>query len=130
LLHQNQFITNFASKCSKYCIKTIDTIACVNIEAKVYYNARYISLILKSNNYAYLRFNYNYYLLRQFSCKFSLKRCNLFLVKQYIEQLVYKLKFSQIWRVYSIILVIQLKSTLLVNSNSYYQLKSNYFNKI
>ncbi len=53
----------------KYCTKIAETTIFANVKTKVYYNIRYILLILKLNNCVYLRLNYNYYFFDKSSKK-------------------------------------------------------------
>lgn len=86
--------------------------------------------MLKPNNNAYLKLNYNYYLFEKFNRKLFSQKYDPFLVKCRIEQLMYKLELLLIRRVHSIILVIQLKSILSANANSYYRSRLDYSNEI
>lgn len=95
LLNYNQSIINdLFNKRFKYCVEIEKAIAFANVKAKIYYNTRYILLILNLENKTYLRLNYNYQLSRKSNCKILSQRCNLFLIKKRVKHLVYKLELS------------------------------------
>lgn len=60
---------NIVNKRLEHRIKIIEITIFVNAKAKIYYIAKYMSLIFKLNNCAYLRFNYNYFFSNKSSKK-------------------------------------------------------------
>ena len=78
----------------EYRQKIVDVIAFVNVKVKIYYHARHTSLLLKIENYAYLRLHHGYRLFSKLERKICQQRCESFLVKRSIERLVYELELS------------------------------------
>lgn len=85
-------IDDLFNKRLKYRIKIVNVISFINVKSKIYYDVRYTSLMLRFNNCAYLRFNYDYYLFDKLNRKMLSQRCDLFLVKRRINRLIYELK--------------------------------------
>ena len=79
---------------------------------KTRYNSKHLTLDLKKENEVYLRLYYNYSILDLFNRKLSQQRIDLFRVLAKIDQLIYRLQLSPIIRIYSVILVVQLESTV------------------
>ena len=77
----------------KYRRKTIDVIVFVNIKTKIYYDVKHVSLMLKTNNYVYLRLHHDYQLFDRLNKKISQQRCDFFFVKRYVDRLTYELNF-------------------------------------
>ncbi len=69
LYNGNSTRDNIIYKRLKYRAKVVETTTFANAKTKVYYNAKHILLMLKLGNRAYLRLNYNYYLLDKSSKK-------------------------------------------------------------
>ena len=78
----------------KYRQKTVKVIAFVNVKTKIYYDARYTSLLLNVNNYAYLRLNHSYQLSSKLNKKLFQQRCKLFLIKKRVSKLAYEFNLS------------------------------------
>lgn len=97
LLIKNQLMMNdLFEKRLKYRMKIANVIFFANVKAKIYYDVRHISLMLRLDDRVYLRLNYDYHLSNKLNRKISLQRCDFFLVKRRIDRLVYKLKLSSI----------------------------------
>ena len=111
----------------KYRVEAIDATAFANTKAKIYYDARYTSLLLNSDDKAYLRLNHDYQLSEKSNRKLSPQRCGSFLVKRRVERLTYELKISKNWKIHSVIFVAQLKSYSSIE-NLYSRLRSNHSN--
>ena len=80
----------------KYRQETIDAIVFVNAKAKIYYDARHMSLLLNSRDYVYLRLHHEYQLFDKSNKKINQQRCDSFLVKRRVERLAYELKLSSV----------------------------------
>ena len=118
-------IKNLIQRCLKYRAEVVEIIAFINVKVKIYYNARHILLMMRSNvDKAYLKFNHDYQLSRKFNKKISFQWCDSFFIKQRIERLAYELKLSFNWRVHSVISIIQLKFDFI--ENSYGRSRSDY----
>ena len=93
LLHNDQpTIENIFNKRLEFRLKTANATFFVNVKAKLYYNARHVSLKLKTDDHAYFRLNHDYQLSRQSNKKISSQRCGSFLIKQRIDKLTYELQ--------------------------------------
>lgn len=92
LYSDNSTQNNIVNKRLKYCAKVANAILFANIKTKIYYNTRYMLLILRLDDCVYLRLNYSYYLFDRSSKKMLLQRCDLFLIKKRIDCLAYFLK--------------------------------------
>ena len=92
LIIEKKIVDLFAQRL-KYRRETIDVTIFVNIKAKIYYDARHVSLMLKIENYAYLRLHHDYQLLDRFNKKINQQRCDSFFVKCRIDRLTYELNF-------------------------------------
>lgn len=64
---------NIVNKQLKYCTKVANAILFANAKTKIYYNAKYILLILRLDNCIYLYLNYNYYLFDKSNKKILLQ---------------------------------------------------------
>lgn len=104
--------------------KTINAMLFANVKTKLYHDKRHKFLLLKKNK-IYLKFYKNYKFSKNSNKKFFNQRCKLFLIKRQIDCFVYKFELSLKWRVYFVILMIQLKST--IKNNFYDKIRSNYF---
>ena len=51
----------------KYRRETIDITTFVNVKTKIYYNVRHVLLMLKTNDYVYLRLHHDYQLFDRFN---------------------------------------------------------------
>ena len=93
LLNYNQStINNPSNKRLEYCAEAEKAIVFANAKAKIYYNARYILLILNSKDKIYLRLNYRYQLSEKSNRKILSQQCESFLVRKRVERLAYKLE--------------------------------------
>ena len=116
-------VVDLSTQRLKYRQKIIDVIVFANVKIKIYYDARHTFLLLKAEDYVYLRLHHDYWLLNKFERKISQQRCESFLIKRRVKRLVYELKLSSAWRIYSIISITQLKS-ISAKSNSYNRFRS------
>ena len=98
-------------------------------QMKIRYNSRHVSLLLKSENKAYLKFHKNYKILSQKNCKLFNQRCEPFLMKRRIEKLSYELDLSSTWRIHSVISVVQLKPAVFTE-DSYNRSRSNHSDSV
>jgi len=87
-------INNLSNCCLKYHVEASEVIAFANTKINIYYNARHVSLIIRSNKKAYLKLNHKYQLLSKLNRKLFLQQCDSFLIKRRIEQLAYELELS------------------------------------
>ena len=113
----------------KYQQETTDATVFATTKVKIYYDARHTSILLKKDEYVYLRLNKKYKLSKRFNSKLSQQRCEFFKILQRVERLTYKLNLSSTWRVHSIIFIAQLKS-ILVDFNSYQRLRSHHSDSV
>ena len=113
----------------KYQRKTIDATVFATTKVKIYYNVKHTSIFFKKNEYVYLRLNKEYKLSKRFNSKFSQQRCEFFKILQRVERLTYKLNLLSTWRVYSIILIAQLKS-IFVDFDFYQRLRFHHSNSV
>ena len=113
----------------KYQRKTIDAIVFATTKIKIYYDVRHTSIFFKKSEYVYLRLNKKYKLSKRFNSKFSQQRCEFFKILQRVERLTYKLNLLSTWRVYSIILIAQLKS-IFVDFDFYQRLRFHHSNSV
>ncbi len=62
LLHNlNKFVTkNLTQRRLKYRVEVIKAIVFINVKIKMYYDLRYVSLIMRLNKKTYLKLNYDY----------------------------------------------------------------------
>ena len=77
-----QKITTLSTQRLKYKQETKNVLIFVNVKVKIYYNVRHISLLLKLNDYVYLRLHHEYQLSKRFKKKVFQSRCNSFLIKR------------------------------------------------
>lgn len=92
LIGDQPMIDNLFEKRLKYRMKVANDTSFANAKSKVYYDVQHISLMLRSNDRAYLRLNYDYHLSNKSNRKVSPQRCDSFLIKRRIGRLAYKLK--------------------------------------
>ena len=78
----------------KYRREIVNVTIFVNIKTKIYYDAQHVFLILKIQNYVYLRLHHVYQLFDRFNKKINQQRCDFFLVKRRVDRLIYELDFS------------------------------------
>ena len=129
LFNRDQSIVeNIFNKRLEFRLKIVDVTSFINVKAKLYYNARHVSLKLKANDYAYLRLNHDYQLSKRLSKKIFSQRCGSFLIKRRIDRLTYKLKLSSQWKVHLMISVTQLESAS--TQNFYNRSRSNHFDSM
>ena len=83
--------------------------------------------MFKSNEKIFLRLHKNYILFFKFNVKLFNQRIDSFIVKRRVKRLAYELNLFFVWRVHSIIFVIQLKFVSF-ESNFYQRFKSNHSN--
>ena len=101
----------------------------VNVQIKLKYDDKHKFLKLQIDDYAYLRLYHEYQLFNKFIRKFFNQYAESFLIKRWVDLLVYELKLSIIFKIHSIIFVIQLKLANIIE-DFYQRLKSNYFESI
>ena len=89
----------------------------VNAQIKFRYDNKHKLLMLKIDDIIYLRLYKNYFLFSKFDKKLFNQYVESFFVKRRVNRLVYELNLLFISRVYSIILITQLKSiNILIDS--------------
>ena len=93
---------------------------------KIRYDARYVSLLLKSEDKTFFRFHKKYKIFSQKNRKLSNQRCEFFLIKRQIERLFYELNLSSTWKIYFVISIVQLKSAIFTKY-SYNRSRFNHF---
>ena len=96
---------------------------------KLRYDDKHKFLKLQVDDYAYLKLHYKYQLLSKLIRNFFNQYVESFLIKRWVDLLVYELKLSVTFRIHSIIFVIQLKFANIIE-NFYQRLKSDYFESI
>ena len=87
---------NVAKQRLEYKQEVVDTITFVNTKAKIYYDVRYQSLLLKTKDKIYLRLYQKYQLSEKFNKKIFQQRYDLFLIKRRVYRLIYELDLSNI----------------------------------
>ena len=70
----------------KYQQKTIDAIAFATTKVKIYYDVKHTSILLKKDEYVYLRLNKEYKLSKRLNSKLSQQRCEFFKILQRVHQ--------------------------------------------
>ena len=113
----------------KYQRETIDVTVFATTKVKIYYDVRHTSILLKKDEYVYLRLNKEYKLSKRFNSKLSQQRCEFFKILQRVERLTYKLNLSSTWRVHSVIFIAQLKSVF-VDFDFYQRLRLHHSNSV
>ena len=122
-------ISNLFVQRMKYQRKIVDVTNFVVVKIKVYYDVKHTSIFFEKYEYVYLWLNKRYKLSKKFNSKLSQQCCEFFKILKRVERLVYKLKLSLIWLVYSVIFIVQLKSVF-VDFDLYQRLKFHYFDSI
>ena len=93
-----------------YRKKVVDVMFYVNVQMKLRYDDKHKSLKLKIDDQIYLRLHHKYQLFNKSNKKFFNQYVELFLIKRKIDQLIYELNLSSIFKIHSMMFVIQLKS--------------------
>ena len=91
-----QSFENLAIQRLKYRREATDVIVFVNVKIKIHYDARHISLLLKTDDYVYFRLHQDYQLSNRLNKKTSQQRCDFFLVKRRVERLAYELNLFSV----------------------------------
>lgn len=112
-----------------YVKKVANVIAFVNAKAKTYYDKKHQSLLLQSNEKAYIKLHHEYKLLDVLNKKLNNQRADSFLMKRRIRRLTYELNLSFNWKIHSVISIIQIKSTE-KRKNSYNRYKFHHFDVV
>ena len=112
-----------------YRKKVSDAIFFANSSMKIFYDFRHVSLLLKSDDKAYLRLHKKYNLSNNYSKKLFVQKCDSFTVQKRVERLAYELELSSTWRVHSVISMTQLKSVI-KSSDFYNRLRSNHLDSV
>ena len=129
LSKQQNVFADFFAQWLKYRRKTIDVFAFVNVKVRIHYDARYISLLLKVDDYVYFRLHQSYQLSNRFNRKISQQRCDFFFVKRRVERFAYELNLFFIWRIHFVISMTQLKFVSF-DKNSYHRFKFSHFDVV
>ena len=90
--------------------KAVDVTSYVMIKAKIVYDSRHTSFMLKLDEKVFLRLHKRYSLSFKLNVKLFNQRIDSFIIKRRVERLTYELNLSSVWRVHSMISVTQLKS--------------------
>ena len=112
-----------------YRKKATDVMIYVNVQMKLKYDNKHKFLKLQVDDYAYLRLYHEYQFSKKFFRKFFNQYFESFLIKRWVDLLVYELKLSITFKIHLIIFVIQLKSTN-TTKDFYKRFKSNHFESI
>ena len=101
------------------------------MNAKYYYDEKHQSFFMKSKDSAFIQLHkkYNISFITVLDLKLNQQYVEPFKILKKIERLVYRLKFSQHWRIYSMLSIIQLKSSL-SKIDSFDRFKFNHFSWI
>ena len=91
----------------------------VNIIKKFRYDAKHIELKLIVKKYVYLCFYNDYIISNLINRKLNQQRMKFFEILKKIEILTYRFKLSSIMQIHLMIFIIQLKSALAFNIDSY-----------
>ena len=78
----------------------------INVMIKMYYNNVHKFINVFKRNMIYLRLHYEYKISRFNNHKLHNQRIDLFKILKKIKKLTYRLKFSSIMRIYSIISIV------------------------
>ena len=93
-----------------------DVIAFINIVVKVKYDASYTAVHISKGDMMFLRLHHDY-TISDVNDKLIQQRVKFFKILKKIESLIYRLKFSLIMLIHSVVSVTQLKS--FTDSDSY-----------
>ena len=107
--------------------KIVNVIIFAQMNVKHYYDRKHQLLIMKKNDYAFIRLHRNYKIsiTNVLDKKYNYQFVNLFKILQKIDVLIYRLNLFSHWRIYSILNVAQLKSTFSL-ANNFYRRHSNF----
>ena len=94
-LFNKQIFIDFDIKRYRNQRKTTNVISYVITKTKIFYDVRHKSLMLKSKNKIFLRFNKKYKLFDKNNFKLFNQRVELFLIKRRIKEFVYELNLSK-----------------------------------
>ena len=94
-------------------LEIIDSIAMTQISSKKLYDQKHQSLILKVENWVLLRFHKNYQIFSSVTLSFKLSQqyVSSFEILEKIENLAYRLKISEHWKIWPVISITQLESS-------------------
>ena len=112
-----------------YRKKAANVMIYVNAQMKLKYDDKHKPLRLQISDYAYLRLHHEYQFFNKLFRKFFNQYSESFLIKRWVDLLIYELELSITFKIHSIIFVIQLKSTN-ITKNFYKRFKSDYFESI
>ena len=105
---------NFSLKDRRFIARfeIFDAIVFVQMNVEHYYNEKHQSFFMKFENFVFiwLHREYDISFTAMFNSKLNQQYVDSFKILKKIERLAYRLKFSQHWRIHSMLSVIQLKS--------------------
>ena len=123
-----QQLTKIEQTRFRYRIEIANVIFYVKAKFKIMYDARHVSLLLKSSEKAYFRLHHEYILSDKLNRKLFNQRCDFFLIQKRVDRLTYQLILFFQWKIHSIISITQLK--LYSNENSYQRFRSDYLDEV
>ena len=98
LINFNNIITansvDLSIKRFEYRQKAVDVIAFAAVKSKVYYDVKHTLILLKVDEYVYLRLHQDYQLSNKSNRKFSQQRCELFKIIRRMRRLIYEFELS------------------------------------
>ena len=133
LINFNNIITtnsiDLSIKRLEYRQETVDVIAFAAAKSKVYYDVRHTLILLKVDEYVYLRFHQDYQLSNKSNKKLSQQRCEFFKIIRRMRRLTYEFELSSAWRIHFVVFIIQLEFVF-VEIDSYQRFRSHHFDSI
>ena len=112
-----------------YSIETKFIIIWINVKYKIIYDKHHQLIVFRSKNEVYLRLHKSYTLSFIKIFKLTIQWVEFFHIIEKKENLIYKLNFSQNWKIHFIIFVINFESTL--KSDDFYdRFKFDHFESI
>ena len=113
----------------EYRQEAVDVIAFAAAKSKVYYDVRHTLILLKIDEYAYLRLHQDYQLSSKSNRKLSQQRCELFKVIRRVRRLTYELELPSAWRIHLVVFIVQLEFVL-AEIDSYQRPRPHHFDSI
>ena len=133
LISLNNIITansvDLSIKRLEYRQEAIDVIAFVVVKSKVYYDVKHTFILLKVDEYVYLRFHQDYQLSSKSNRKFSQQRCEFFKIIRRMKRLIYEFELSSAWRIHLVVFIVQLEFVF-VEVDFYQRFRFHHFDSI
>ena len=118
---------NSVVKSSSTKLEIVDSIAMTQISSKKLYDQKHQSLTLNIEDWALLRLHKDYQILSSITLNFKLSQqyVSLFEILEKIENLAYRLKISEHWRIWFVVSIAQLESFSALNDDSFNRTKAS-----